>query len=421
MPHILFTTFGSFGDVHPYIALGLELKARGHRVTIATSPLYKEKVEAEGIEFYPVRPDVDLNNEEQLGYVFDARRGSERVLRYIAEVTRESYADTLPIARRADVMVTHVITFGAILVAQKLGMPWISTVLAPITFVSAYDPPVPSAAPWVVKLRALGPGVMKAFWNLGKKQVLRWVQPIVEFRREIGLPPGGHPAFEGANSPALVLALFSRYFAAAQPDWPPQTVVTGFPFYDRDRGHHDLSSELERFFDAGPAPVVFTLGSSAVGAAGDFYRQSLAAVERIGCRAVFLTGSRPQGLPDLLPAGVIAAPYAPHSTVFPRAAVNVHQGGVGTTAQAMRSGRPMLVVPFAHDQFDNGERVRRLGGAEMLYKHRYNARRAEEQLRRLLKDPAYTAAAAAVGEKVRSENGSAVAADAIERFANAKH
>jgi UDP:flavonoid glycosyltransferase YjiC (YdhE family) len=242
------------------------------------------------------------------------------------------------------------------------------------------------------------------------------MQPLLDFRREIGLPPGGHPAFEGANSPELVLALFSRYFAEPQPDWPPQAVVTGFPFYDRDIGHQDLAPEIERFFAEGPAPLVFTLGSSAVGAAGDFYRQSLAAVERLGCRALFLTGSMPQGLPEVLPPGVIAAQYAPHSAVFPRAAVNVHQGGVGTTAQAMRAGRPMLVVPFAHDQFDNGGRVRRIGAGEMLYRRRYNAGRAARVLRRLMEDESYKTAAAAAGDKVRSENGSARAAGAIEKM-----
>ena len=278
-----------------------------------------------------------------------------------------------------------------------------------------YDPPAPAPAPWVPKLRVFGVGFMRAFWNIGRRQVLRWTQPIVDLRREIGLPPGKHPVFEGANSPVLVLVLFSAQLAQPQPDWPPQAVVTGFPFYDRDLGHQELPSELERFLANGPPPVVFTLGSSAVGAAGDFYMQSLGAVARLGCRAVLLTGSLPQALPKALPPGVIAVPYAPHSAIFPRAAANVHQGGIGTTAQAMRAGKPMLVVPFAHDQFDNGLRVRRLGGGEVLYRERYTAARAEQLLRRLLDKPSYAAAAAAVGAKVQAENGAVEAAVAIEK------
>jgi len=187
-------------------------------------------------------------------------------------------------------------------------------------------------------------------------------------------------------------------------------LVTGFPFYDRG----ELAPELQRFLAEGPAPVVFTLGSSAVGAAGAFYLQSLAAVERLGCRAVFLTGSHPQGLPEVLPPVVIALSYAPHGAIFPRAAAIVHQGGIGTTAQAMRSGRPMVVVPFGHDQFDNAARVERLGAAEVLYRSRYDARRVADVLQQMLKRPSYARAAAELGEKVRAEDGAGAAADAIE-------
>jgi UDP:flavonoid glycosyltransferase YjiC (YdhE family) len=206
--------------------------------------------------------------------------------------------------------------------------------------------------------------------------------------------------------------LWARCFAEPQPDWPADAVITGFPFFDRG----GIPGELEHFLQDGPAPVVFTLGSSAVTVAGDFYPQSLGAVERLGCRAVFLTGPERQGLPEKLPPGVIAADYAPHGTIFPKASIIVHQGGIGTTAQAMRSGRPMLVVPFAHDQFDNGERIRRLGVGEVLYRERYNTRRVEQYLNRLLTQQAYAKAAMQVGARVSSENGAADAADAIEGY-----
>jgi UDP:flavonoid glycosyltransferase YjiC (YdhE family) len=282
-------------------------------------------------------------------------------------------------------------------------------VLAPISFLSVCDPPVPPQAPWLIRLRALGPGVIKWLWDIGHRQTLAWVKPVLELRKELGLGSGKHPLFEGSHSPSLVLALFSRHLAAPQPDWPAQTVVTGFPLHNRG----ELAPELLRFLEDGPAPVVFTLGSSAVGAAGGFYLESLAAVERLGCRAVFLTGSHRQGLPEALPPDAIAVPYAPHGAIFPRAAAIVHQGGIGTTAQAMRSGRPMLVVPFGHDQFDNAARLRRLGAAEVLYRSRYGARRVAHVLRRLMQQASFAQAAAELGEKVRAEDGAGAAADAI--------
>lgn len=410
MARILLTTFGSYGDLHPYMSIGIELQRRGHAVTIATMPVFAGKVTSEGLSFHPVRPGLDIDDKARVAEMMDTRHGTERVLRFFCSSIRESYEDTLAAAQNSDLLVSHPITFGSVIAAEKAGVPWVSSVLAPASFCSAYDPPVPAPTPWIVKARAFGPGFMRCFFRLVKFSIRRWVQPIVDLRRELGLPDRGNPVFEGAQSPRLVLALFSRYMAEPQPDWPPQTLVTGFPFFDK---HHELQTapELDRFLQEGEPPIVFTLGSSAVAAAGDFYRESLQAVRQLGARAVFLTGPLPQGLPDKMPPGTLTAAYVPHSEIFPHAAAIVHQGGVGTTAQAMRAGRPMLVVPFAHDQYDNAERVKRLGAAEVIYRSRYNAKTAQKALARL---PAHNKAAEQLGIKVRAENGTASAADALE-------
>jgi UDP:flavonoid glycosyltransferase YjiC (YdhE family) len=416
---VLFTTFGSYGDLYPYIAVGVCTQQLGHAVTIATSETFRQKVESQGLRFAPVRPDISLENREMMEYLFHQRFGTERVLREMSNRVRESYDDTLALAEQADVVVTHPITFGAVLAVQKLRKPWVSSVLAPISFLSAYDPPIPAPFPALVKLRAFGPAVMRATWHLGKIGSLPWVRPVVKLRRELGLPEGAHPLFEGSNSPDLVLALFSRSFAEPQPDWPRQAVLTGFPFHNSGGGV-ELAPELERFVSRSPAPVVFTLGSSAVGAAGRFYADSLEAVQRIGARAVFLTGSHTQDLPRQLPESVLTWPYAPHEQVFARAAAIVHQGGVGTTAQALASGRPSLVVPFAHDQFDNAERVRRTSAGLGLPRPKYNAGSAERMLRRLLDDRSFGMAANAMGAKLRNEHGAETAAKAIDTFIRSK-
>jgi UDP:flavonoid glycosyltransferase YjiC (YdhE family) len=173
---------------------------------------------------------------------------------------------------------------------------------------------------------------------------------------------------------------------------------------------------LAHFLDDGPAPVVFTLGTSAVGAAGRFYHESAEAARRLGVRAVLLVGTDPANRPSGgLPPGVIAVEYAPHAELFPRAAVVVHQGGVGTTGQALKAGRPTLVVPYAHDQPDNAWRVTRLGVARTLYPKRYTAKRVERELVALLGDSAYGRRAAEVAAVVRSEDGVATACDAMAR------
>jgi UDP:flavonoid glycosyltransferase YjiC (YdhE family) len=146
--------------------------------------------------------------------------------------------------------------------------------------------------------------------------------------------------------------------------------------------------------------------------AGDFYHASLTAIRRLGCRAVFLVGEN--SFPEALPPGTAAFPYAPFSQIFPRAAAIVHSAGIGTCAQALAAGRPMLVVPFAFDQPDNAARLQRLGVARTIRRRNYTARRACAELEHLLRDPAYLANANAAAQRIAAENGARAASDAIE-------
>jgi UDP:flavonoid glycosyltransferase YjiC (YdhE family) len=192
--------------------------------------------------------------------------------------------------------------------------------------------------------------------------------------------------------------------------------VTGFVFYN---GPGALPPELDTFLAAGPPPIVFTLGSSAVGAAGRFYHESAEAAARLGVRAVLLTGGFAANRPVRVPEGVLLVDRAPHQLLFPRARAVVHQGGAGTTAQALRGGCPMLVVPHSHDQPDNAFRVTRLGVARTLYPKRYTAARAAKELERLLGDPSYALRARETAAIVAAEGGAEAAADAIASVAMA--
>ena len=414
---IVLTTFGSLGDLHPYIAIALGLQARGHEAVIATSGYYRQKIEALGVGFRAVRPDApDFDaNPDLMRRIMDLRTGPECVVHeLIMPVLRESYEDTLAAAEGADLLVSHVLTFSTRLVAEKKGVPWASTMLQPFGFLSVYDPPVLPPAPFLSKLRFLGPTFHRLLFRCAKWRVRPWSEPWHRLRAELRLPATSeNPLLDGQHAPSLALALFSKVFAARQADWPAQTVLTGFPFFDQD-GQAGLTPELARFLDAGPPPIVFTLGSSAVRDAGPFYEHSAAAARLLGRRAVLLVGKETGNRPARLPDGIVACDYAPFSELFPRAAAVVHQGGIGTTAQAMRSGRPMLVMPYAHDQPDNAERATRLGIARTISRRRYNAARAAEELRQLLGNPAYSKRASEVGEQIRREDGVGAACDALE-------
>jgi UDP:flavonoid glycosyltransferase YjiC (YdhE family) len=412
---IVITTIGSLGDLYPYVAIALGLKARGHEAIVATSECYRQKIEALTIGFRPVRPDSDwVSDSDKMRRYMDLRLGLVRLARELFfPALRDSYADTLVAAEGADLLVSQpALTAG--LVAEKTGIRWASAIHMPMFFFSAYDLPVLPIAPLLTrKLRGLGPAFWRPLLRLSKRASRFLVKPWFQLRADLGLPPAAedNPLLDG-HSPSLVLALFSKLIAAKQPDWPPHTVVTGFPVYDHN-GAAGLPDELIRFLDAGPPPIVFTLGTAVASNAGPFYENSIAAAKRIGRRAVLIL-SHSRNRPAALPEGVTACEYARFSELFPRAAAIVHHGGIGTTGLAMRSGRPMLVMPCAWDQPDNAARVTRLGIARTIFPRRYTPDRVAADLHRILEDPSYSRRASQVAAEMREENGVQSACDALE-------
>jgi UDP:flavonoid glycosyltransferase YjiC (YdhE family) len=261
------------------------------------------------------------------------------------------------------------------------------------------------------------PGMGRAIRRLARFVSRKWPLPIYDLRSQLGLARGGNPLFDAKHSPWLVLALFSRLLGTEQKDWPANTKITGFCFYDADAGNAALPRHLEDFLAAGPAPVVFTLGSAAVLAAGKFYENSARAAIWLGVRAVLLIGSDERNRPQVvLPETICAAEYAPYSALFPRARMVVHQGGVGTTAQCLRAGKPMLIMPYSHDQPDNARRMRRLGVARVIHRGNYTPVRVARKLRAMLEESLFAERAAQVAELLELEYGLRSACDALEEL-----
>jgi rhamnosyltransferase subunit B len=415
MPRIVITTFGSFGDVNPYIGLGQELERRGHSAVLAMPGIFREAVEREGLSFAAVRPDLDPDDSALTARIMDPARGPETLFsELLVPQLQASYADLAAAAEGADLIVTHPASMVGPILAQKKQLPWASSVLAPLSFFSVSDPMVPPPAPWLHPLLVRSRTVSRAFGWLSDRLTRQWVAPVLRFRQSLGLPEGANPVLAGQHSPHLVLALFSRVLAEPQPDWPAHTVVAG-PILFNGAATPEVSAELERFLTNGTPPIVFTLGTSAVEAAGSFYDVSAEAARRLSRRAVLLIGRHARNRPRAIGSDVLAVDYAPHAALFPRAAAIVHQGGAGTLHQALRAGRPTLVVPHAHDQPDNAHRVARLGISRTLYPRRYTVSAVERALGALLADGHCAARAREVAAVVAAEQGASTAADALER------
>ena len=420
MKHVVFATFGSLGDLHPYIAVARQLKRRGHRPVVATFDAHREAVEAAGVEFAAMRPTLAAFGDPNaiVARLIDPWAGPEYLIRhmFMAHV-RESYEDLERAASAADLLVTHPLAFAGPLLAEKRGLKWASTVLAPLSLFSAEDPSLFPAVPWLRYLRRLGASAYRLVFRIPRHMMRKWEQPLYALRAELGLPvPGPIAQMEGQYSPALNLALFSRVLAAPQPDWPPNTLVCGFPRYDGTPPDEATLAALDSFLAAGEPPLVFALGSSVVMVADDFWGHAIETARRLGRRAILLTGKSPDDL-GALPAAIRAFPYLPYSEVFPRAAAIVHTGGIGTLAQALVSGRPQLVVPAAFDQPDNARRTVALGAARSVPFRKATANAMTRELSVLLETPVHAERAAAIGEAVRGEDAVSAACDALLRYA----
>ena len=414
---IVITSFGSYGDILPYIGLALGLRDRGYEAILAVPEFYRRDIETEGLEIRPVRPELDPNDDAMVRRLLDPIRGTEFLLRdYILGSLKASHADLLAASADADLLIGHAITFAAPIVAEQRGIPWVSTVLSPMLFFSRFDLPVFSPFPWAKRLERV-PGAPAMMLRGARSVTGRWLRPIARLRRELGLPVGKNAIFEGQHSPHLVLALFSRLLADSQADWPANVRLTGAIPYAGAEREAGLPKAVEHFLRAGDPPVVFTLGSAAVWSPGRFFEESAEAVLRLGRRGILLAGREAARFSHLgRPGDLLVVDRAAHAALFPHASAVVHQGGIGTLQHGLRAGVPTLVVPFAHDQFDNAYRVEQLGVSRTLPPRRYRADRAAAMIGSLLSDPACRTRAREVATSVRAENGVEAACDAIDQL-----
>lgn len=408
---IQFVTIGSFGDINPFVALGLEALRRGHDVQCVGPAWFREHVTRSGLAFAPLGDVRDLGAVIRERKLMHGMSSGNRVMRMILEETPRGIADLRAAADAfaPDVIVAHRIAFGARWVATQRGIPYVGVDLAPLIWFSRADPiPAMQTTPsrpsaWLA--RVLGPPL----WSFMRGGVDRELRAI---RARLGLEPERSPWQRDSAVAAATLGLWSPAFRAPQRDDPPRSHVTGFTTHD-DRADAATPADVQRFLDAGAPPIVFALGSTAVFNAGDFYEVAARACERMGRRGLLLVGPN-ENAPKDLPRGVEAFGYAPYSRVFPRAAAVVVHGGIGSTAQGLRAGVPTLVVPFAHDQFNNGVRVHALGVGSTLPRSRVDVDRMVRALEPLVEDRHVRERARALGDTIRRERGEANAIDVIE-------
>lgn len=414
---ILLTALGSPGDIRPFLAVAKELKALGHEPILASSEHYRALAGANGIEFAPIRPDRNPYAPDP-DFLERVLRGDAAPARSFQEMfmpgLRESTEDLLGIAADVDAVVSHTLVAGGRLAAEVHGLSWISAVMQPMGYLSVFEPPVLGPPALAQVMRAVGPGAARAVHHVALAITRRWLRDWQTLRRELGLDSvNAHPLGAGQHSPLRSLGLFPRQLGAPQPDWPVSSRVCGFAFLREDG--RQLDPFLEDFLRDGPPPVVFTLGTTAVNDPGRFYEEGIAAVSKLGIRAVLLTGAagvdRFRAHSDQI--AVVAS--APHDLLFPRACLVVHQGGIGTLSEVILAGKPMVIAPFAHDQADNAWRASRLGASLTVPRSRFRADNLARLIRAMALEPRWKRAASKAQRAIQREHGARTAALHIDR------
>ena len=409
--HVILATVGTDGDVFPHVGLGAALHARGHRVTLAAPETYRARAHALGIEFCALvtvaevgrmLADPDLWHPFRSGMMM-ARWGGPMILR--------QYEALAALACQPDsVLVANPGVLAARLVQEKLGVPTASLLLQPGLLPSSTAPP---EMPGGLTIPAWLPRPLRRlYWLAVDAAAYALVAPpLNRVRAGLGLSPVRR-VFRWWLSPDLVIGLFPGWYAAPQPDWPSQLRLAGFGRFDGAWGV--LPEEVRMFCEGGSPPIAFTLGTGMTHAAG-FFRTAVAACDALGARGLLLT-KYPDVIPARLPPRVRHCAFAPFRQLLPLCGAVVHHGGVGTTAAALESGCPQLVLPLAWDQPDNAARVAGLGVGLSLGSRRRSSGHMSHALARLMA-PEVGNRCRAIASRAGGENGLELAATWVEELA----
>lgn len=420
----LLLAWGSRGDVQPFVALGLGLRAAGHEVTVAATLDFEAWIREAGLGYTDFGVSVAELSRTDLGrrWLGGTSRSTVAELRLMHEVsTLAADVVSTTLLRAApdhDVLLSSTLTFEAgWALARATGIGHAIALFAPVLQTSLGSSYVYAALPGrrTILNRAVGALTSTA------------VQPVIapvaaELRRRLGLRrPGPRQLLHDIRSTPTLMAV-SPHVVPPAPDWPMPVQVTGFwtlrggAGLDDGGGHvpgRVADPTIVDFLEAGPPPVYVGFGSMSAADPEASSRLLSEAVRAAGVRAVVLRGNA-----DLHVTGddALTVEGAPHDWLFPRMAAVVGHGGAGTTGAAFRAGVPQVVVPHMGDQAYWGRRVDALGcGPAAIARRELTAERLADGIRAAL-SPGCGVAAARLGEQVRAEDGVASAVDHLSRI-----
>ena len=411
--NITILTYGSRGDVQPFLPLSLGLMARGHSVKLAAPSRFKGLVEGYGIQFVPLAGDPeDLSRRfNNAGYNFI--KMIREMMAHAIEIGADILRQTDEACRDADLIVhTFSHAVGAHTLAREKNIPDIHIQTFPM-FTPTGD--YPNVTLPDLKLR-----VLNRFTHLASQKIVWWTSKIgfEQVRRRFGLskrklyfPIDKDPL----RPPTPILCAWSPGILSPSSDWISNIHVTGYFFFDLNTSYQP-PVELQNFLDVGKAPICVSFGSMINRDAEKIDNIFREALKQTGQRGIILSGwshMKRRSSTDLLYLDAV-----PHDWLLPRCKMIVHHGGAGTTSAGLRAGIPTIIVPFTADQPFWGKRVHAIGvGPEPILVKNLSVERLVSAIAEA-ESKVFRERAQAVGQGIRGEDGVGHAINLIESYVN---
>jgi UDP:flavonoid glycosyltransferase YjiC (YdhE family) len=387
---MLLAAFGDPGHAFPVIALGRELAARGHEVTLQTWQRWEEHVEREGMRFVPA-PEYQ---------VFPTLESPMKP--YAAGV--RAACETQPLIRELDpeVVVADILTVAAALAAQMEDRPWVTL--------------VPHVMPWgEPSFPPYSVGAVRARTRLGGR-LWALARPLLMYgerqgrtelngaRARVGLPPLDHVQGGMSRLLSLVATFPQLEYPREQP--LPWARITGPLLWEQPYGEVDLPP--------GDEPLVLVAPSTSQDREHRLLRAALEGLAGEPVRVLASTNRRQPDSPLRVPANAKLVDWVSYARTMPRCDAVICHAGHGTLARALASGVPVVACPAEGDMAENAARVRWAGAGVSLPRRLQTPRGIRLALRRLMSNPDFARRARGLGEWAAENDGATAAADAVE-------
>lgn len=414
-------TWGSEGDIRPFIALAGGLSAEGHDVTLAVSGV--KKMDFSGLS---ERYGFKIQN---LGYVYydgdflfrlgekilkerNPLKQIQTILTYFFDpIAQDIWAGSQQLCQENEFIIRHFIVYTMGVAAEKKDLPCVS--------VFPTSPPIPSRYISPLEPISFGKTVNGVLWKLSEVVLNRlFKSPLDKLRRQEGLSPIKSVLQEGWFSKTLNLIAISPVLFQSQSDWEDHFHVCGFFNPPETEDSWMMPESLEQFLKSGPPPVYMTFGAMTEGdpSPENITRLLIDAAFSAGCRAIIQARweeiNEIPDHPDIYRIG-----RAPHQFIFPKCAAVVHAGGAGTTQSAIKAGCPSVIVAHASDQTRWGMVLKKAGIApKALHRRSLTSKKLAHSIRAVLDSPEMAGKTREISEKMNREDGVERAIELIEKL-----